>query len=74
MKTIEDDPSMTPGSVVRSPLSLAAIKDPDTIFSAGAKTSPPPQPINPESSTIPSLSNSTWSFTPPATTPSVFGR
>ncbi|XP_011298524.1 protein Gawky isoform X2 [Fopius arisanus] len=70
MKNIEDDPSITPGSVVRS-LSLAAIKDPDTIFSSSSKTSPPPQPQNVDTS-IPSLSNSTWSFNPPATTPSAF--
>lgn len=71
MKSIEDDPSITPGSVVRSPLSLAAIKDTDAIFSTGSKTSPPPQSVNADSA-IPSLSNSTWSFNPPATTPSVF--
>ncbi|XP_063980322.1 trinucleotide repeat-containing gene 6C protein isoform X2 [Diachasmimorpha longicaudata] len=70
MKNIEDDPSITPGSVVRS-LSLAAIKDPDTIFSSSSKTSPPPQSQNVDTS-IPSLSNSTWSFNPPATTPSAF--
>lgn len=75
MKSIEDDPSITPGSVVRSPLSLAAIKDPDAIFSSSSKTSPPPQPPNPNvDTTIPSLSNSTWSFNPPATTPSAFTR
>lgn len=73
MKSIEDDPSITPGSVVRSPLSLAAIKDPDTIFATGSKTSPPPQSVNADSA-IPSLSNSTWSFNPPATTQSVFTR
>ncbi|KAJ8668098.1 hypothetical protein QAD02_009761 [Eretmocerus hayati] len=73
IKSIEDDPSITPGSVVRSPLSLAAIKDTDTIFSTGSKTSPPPQSVT-DSASIPSLSNSTWSFNPPATTPSVFSR
>ncbi|XP_043482810.1 trinucleotide repeat-containing gene 6B protein isoform X3 [Leptopilina heterotoma] len=71
MKSIEDDPSITPGSVVRSPLSLAAIKDPDALFSSSSKSSPPPQSVNAETS-IPSLSNSTWSFNPPATTPSAF--
>ncbi|EZA61318.1 trinucleotide repeat-containing gene 6C protein isoform X2 [Ooceraea biroi] len=71
IKSIEDDPSITPGSVVRSPLSLATIKDPDTIFSSSSKTSPPPQAANPDTS-IPSLSNSTWTFNPPATTPSAF--
>lgn len=73
MKSIEDDPSITPGSVVRSPLSLAAIKDSDTIFSSSTKTSPPPQTVNTDTS-IPSLSNSTWSFNPPASTPSTFTR
>jgi len=29
MKTVEEDPSMTPGSVARSPLSMASIKDSD---------------------------------------------
>lgn len=53
-KSIEDDPSITPGSVARSPLSIAA-KDSD-LFSGASKTSPEIQPI--------SLSNSTWSFTP----------
>ncbi|XP_072767323.1 uncharacterized protein Gw isoform X4 [Anoplolepis gracilipes] len=71
IKSIEDDPSITPGSVVRSPLSLATIKDSDTIFSSSSKTSPPPQTANPDTS-IPSLSNSTWTFNPPATTPSAF--
>ncbi|XP_020288424.1 trinucleotide repeat-containing gene 6C protein isoform X2 [Pseudomyrmex gracilis] len=71
IKSIEDDPSITPGSVVRSPLSLATIKDPDTIFSSSSKTSPPPQTANPDTS-IPSLSNSTWTFNPPVTTPSAF--
>lgn len=74
MKSIEDDPSITPGSIVRSPLSLATIKDPDAIFSSSNKTSPPPQqPTNPDTS-IPSLSNSTWTFNPPATTPNAFTR
>ncbi|XP_018401324.1 PREDICTED: trinucleotide repeat-containing gene 6C protein isoform X1 [Cyphomyrmex costatus] len=71
IKSIEDDPSITPGSVVRSPLSLATIKDTDTIFSSSSKTSPPPQTANPDTS-IPSLSNSTWTFNPPVTTPSAF--
>lgn len=46
---------MTPGSVVRSPLSLAAIKDTDML---GGKTSPPGERM---------LSSSTWSYAPPAT-------
>lgn len=56
MKNVEDDPAMTPGSVVRSPLSLTAIKDTDML---GGKTSPPGGER--------SLSSSTWSYAPPAT-------
>ncbi|XP_014233641.1 protein Gawky isoform X4 [Trichogramma pretiosum] len=72
MKSIEDDPNITPGSVVRSPLSLAAIKDTDTIFAPGSKSSSPPQSVNSDNTPIPSLSNSTWSFTPAAATTPVF--
>ncbi|XP_022121163.2 protein Gawky isoform X1 [Pieris rapae] len=53
LKTVEDDPAMTPGSVVRSPLSLTAIKDSDML---GGKTSPPGGER--------SLSSSTWSYPP----------
>ncbi|XP_039753809.1 protein Gawky isoform X2 [Pararge aegeria] len=56
MKNVEDDPAMTPGSVVRSPLSLPSIKDTDML---GGKTSPPGGER--------SLSSSTWSYAPPAT-------
>ncbi|XP_049868969.1 protein Gawky isoform X2 [Pectinophora gossypiella] len=60
MKNVEDDPNMTPGSVVRSPLSLAAIKDTDML---GGKTSPPGEGR--------SLSSSTWSYAPPASSAGV---
>ncbi|KAG6450365.1 protein Gawky [Manduca sexta] len=53
MKTVEEDPAMTPGSVVRSPLSLAAIKDTEMLT---GKTSPPGGER--------SLSSSTWSYAP----------
>lgn len=74
MKNIEDDPSITPGSVVRSPISLATLKDTEiftssaSINSGGGKTSP----SNPDMSSVPplSLSNSTWSFNPPASSSS----
>lgn len=56
MKNVEDDPAMTPGSVVRSPLSLAAIKDSEML---GGKTSPPGSER--------SLSSSTWSYAPAGT-------
>lgn len=56
MKTIEDDPSITPGSVARSPLSISAAKDTD-LFATSSKTSPTDIPPL-------SLSSSTWSFNP----------
>lgn len=59
LKTIEDDPSITPGSVARSPLSIAAaatVKDSD-LFATSGKTSPTDLPPL-------SLSSSTWSFSP----------
>lgn len=69
MKSIEDDPSITPGSVVRSPLSIATIKDTELFNMNSSKNSPPGgetiQPL--------SLSSTTWSFTP-ASTPSAFTR
>lgn len=63
IKSIEDDPSITPGSVVRSPLSIATIKD-NELFNMNPNKSPPLgdsiQPL--------SLSSSTWSFNPPSST------
>ncbi|XP_032519907.2 protein Gawky [Danaus plexippus] len=56
MKNVEDDPAMTPGSVVRSPISLTNIKDSDML---GGKTSPPGGERT--------LSSATWSYAPPAT-------
>lgn len=65
MKSMDDDPALTPGSVVRSPLSLAAIKEPDQL---GAGKSSPTTPSER------SLSSSTWSYPPPAaSTPSSLG-
>ncbi|XP_018330621.1 protein Gawky isoform X2 [Agrilus planipennis] len=68
MKSIEDDPSITPGSVVRSPLSIPTIKDPELFSMNSSKNSPPGgdaiQPVG--------LSSSTWSFNPPSSTPSAF--
>lgn len=66
MKNIEDDPAITPGSVVRSPLSLAAIKDTDIFGSGNQGKSSPTTPSER------SLSSSTWSYPPPASTPSAF--
>lgn len=52
-KNVEDDPSITPGSVARNPLSISAAKESDLFGSNTAKTSP---------NEI--LSSSTWSFNP----------
>lgn len=56
LKTIEDDPSITPGSVARNPLSISAAKEPD-LFGSSSKTSP--NEIN--------ITSSTWSFNPSTT-------
>jgi len=80
IKSVEDDPSITPGSVVRSPLSLVTIKDSEIFNASGSKTSPtvstavdttiPPIPTL----SLPTLSSSTWTFNPPVSTPSSFTR
>ncbi|CAG7822859.1 unnamed protein product [Allacma fusca] len=80
MKSVEDDPTLTPGSVsqhsnevVRSPLSLAAIKENSEIFS---KNSPPAaaSSVSSDSLVTPlSLSSNTWSFTPTPTSSSSSG-
>lgn len=55
MKNIEDDPSITPGSVARSPLSISAAKDNSDLFGGmSSKTSPTDLSLN--------LSSSTWSY------------
>ncbi|KAJ6641976.1 Protein Gawky [Pseudolycoriella hygida] len=59
IKTIEDDPSITPGSVARSPLSIVPKED---LFAPSSKTSPTDLPPL-------SISNSTWSFNPSVSQP-----
>lgn len=75
IKSIEDDPSITPGSVVRSPLSLATIKDSEIFNSSAAPSKSSPPGVSATDTIQPlSLSSSTWSFNPPTTTPSAFTR
>ncbi|XP_050502788.1 protein Gawky isoform X1 [Diabrotica virgifera virgifera] len=62
---IEDDPSITPGSVVRSPLSIATIKD-NELFNMNPSKSPPAT----DGIQSLSLSSSTWSFNPSGTSTS----
>ncbi|KAJ8951589.1 hypothetical protein NQ318_020466 [Aromia moschata] len=69
LKSIEDDPSITPGSVVRSPLSIATIKD-NELFSMNPSKSPP---VTDGIQSL-SLSSSTWSFNPPSSTTSALSR
>lgn len=64
MKSIEDDPSITPGSVVRSPLSIPTIKD-NELFNMNPSKSPPTGDVG-------SLGSSTWSFNPPTSSTSAF--
>ncbi|KAG0713063.1 Protein Gawky [Chionoecetes opilio] len=63
MKNIEDDPTITPGSVTRSPLSLT-IKDSELLSSIN-KT-PTTNTVSEMTSHLPSLSlsSNTWSFNP----------
>lgn len=63
MKNIEDDPTITPGSVTRSPLSLG-IKDSE-LLSSISKT-PTTNTVSDMTShlTSLSLSSNTWSFNP----------
>ncbi|EDW99326.1 protein Gawky isoform X1 [Drosophila yakuba] len=62
IKSIEDDPSITPGSVARSPLSINSTPKDADIFATG-KNSPTDLPPL-------SLSSSTWSFNPNQNFPS----
>uniref|UniRef100_A0A1I8NHN0 UBA domain-containing protein n=1 Tax=Musca domestica TaxID=7370 RepID=A0A1I8NHN0_MUSDO len=60
IKSIEDDPSITPGSVARSPLAINATpKDADIFANATSKNSPTDLP------TLGLTTSSTWSFNPP---------
>lgn len=59
IKNIEDDPTITPGSVARSPLSINPTpKDADIFSNAASKNSPTDLP------TLGLMSSSTWSFNP----------
>lgn len=74
LKSIEDDPSITPGSVVRSPLSLAALKEPE-MFSSGGVSKTSPTSSGAEILPPLSLSSSTWSYNNTASsTASSFAR
>ncbi|KAH8395735.1 hypothetical protein KR222_007550 [Zaprionus bogoriensis] len=57
IKSIEDDPSITPGSVARSPLSINPTPKDSDIFVHTGKSSPTDLPQL-------SLSSSTWGFNP----------
>jgi trinucleotide repeat-containing gene 6 protein len=72
LKNIEDDPSLTPGSVMPSAMSMPVIKD--SVFSSN-KTSPPASIVASASDTISSvgLSNPTWSYNS-ASSGSAFAR
>lgn len=66
LKSIEDDPSITPGSVVRSPLSIPTLKDNNELLY------PSKSPPVTDTMSLNTLSSSTWSFNPPASTTSAF--
>lgn len=60
LKSIEDDPTVTPGSVNRSPLSV------NNIFNNWSKGSPTESTANDSLPSLSLTSSSTWSFTPSA--------
>jgi len=70
LKSVDDDPTLTPGSVVRSPLSLAVIKDATEIFAKGSSASTASagggavSSLASDSLPLSLSSSSTWSYTP----------
>ncbi|ODN04635.1 Protein Gawky, partial [Orchesella cincta] len=63
IKNVDDDPTLTPGSVVRSPLSLAAIKD-DFLQKNSTSTMSSMQNDSLANPLISLQSSNPWSFTP----------
>ncbi|XP_077526607.1 trinucleotide repeat containing adaptor protein gawky isoform X2 [Haemaphysalis longicornis] len=61
LKSAEDDPHLTPGSVVRSPLSVNTIKDSELF---GSWKQSPPGGEGSLVASLASLTSSTWAFTP----------
>ncbi|XP_077490623.1 trinucleotide repeat containing adaptor protein gawky isoform X1 [Amblyomma americanum] len=61
LKSAEDDPHLTPGSVVRSPLSVNTIKDSELF---GSWKPSPPGGEGSLVASLASLTSSTWAFTP----------
>ncbi|XP_034242779.1 protein Gawky isoform X1 [Thrips palmi] len=62
MKSIEDDPNITPGSVGRSPLSLAALKEPEMFPSGGVSKTSPTSSGGEIITPLSLSSSSTWSY------------
>ncbi|BES99135.1 Trinucleotide repeat containing 6C [Nesidiocoris tenuis] len=65
IKSIEDDPSLTPGSVMPSPLSIPSLKD--TLLTSSASVQGKASPTSSSSLDLcppMSLTSSTWSFNP----------
>ncbi|XP_055600693.1 protein Gawky-like [Uranotaenia lowii] len=60
---IEDDPTITPGSVARSPLSIAAAKE-SNLFANSNSSNNNNNVINSKSSPTESIPSSTWSYNP----------
>uniref|UniRef100_A0A0A9Y428 Protein Gawky n=1 Tax=Lygus hesperus TaxID=30085 RepID=A0A0A9Y428_LYGHE len=71
LKSIEDDPSLTPGSVMPSPLSIPSLKD-TQILSSSASMQGKASPTTSSSLDLCPLplSSSTWSFNPPVSSTS----
>lgn len=61
---IEDDPTITPGSVARSPLSIAAAKESNLFANSNNNNNINNNATNSKSSPTESISSSTWSYNP----------
>ncbi|XP_062546138.1 protein Gawky-like isoform X2 [Armigeres subalbatus] len=61
---IEDDPTITPGSVARSPLSIAAAKESNLFANSNSNNNINNNNTNSKSSPTESISSSTWSYNP----------
>ncbi|XP_058815309.1 protein Gawky-like [Topomyia yanbarensis] len=64
---IEDDPTITPGSVARSPLSIASAKDSNLFANSNSSSNHNSNATNSKSSPTESITSSTWSYNPNST-------
>ncbi|XP_055545590.1 protein Gawky-like isoform X1 [Wyeomyia smithii] len=64
---IEDDPTITPGSVARSPLSIVSAKESNLFANSNSTSNNNNNATNSKSSPTESITSSTWSYNPNST-------